>query len=689
MCRRGGKVLGSKNSLSASPGEVVYQVEIMPESDAQLLTAFARRRDEAAFRALAGRHLGLVFHAALRRTGSRPLAEEISQNVLCALAAKAGSLARHPERLPAWLHRATHYESTKAMRSEAARRRREQLAEAPGPAAPEPAVADALPHLDPALDRLGEADRRLLLLHYYEGRSFPEVAGLLGKSTAAVQKQSQRALEKLARILRGKGVALSAAGLASVMSAEFAKAAPHSLASSVATSTLSGGGGASPGLAIYMTMKSKALVPAVLLVAAIPLALQEAAISRAERRLHAVLPGAAAVPSLDRLPRRGTTALSSLSNSLDLMVLIDEQMTARLGGQTGLDDFSDKLASIGPEDLVRLIREAATCDVRLDQRGDLLESLVAALGKTDPGLAVVTSVDALPADINFEHFIESAKVHEMLGTWAWKDGEAAWRWFERQAASGKLKWPFARGRTGFSNLEMNLTSRLLAPLIVAGVAGGGELMARFQSGSRGAVLTMAIDHGFRGAEADPAGRAAIFVDVLRDHAMERERPMILRRLAAKVGGRGGQDLEQVSRLFEQVDLSEQEREVMAGAIVSSRMQSIPWDYDRDTESLEIQTVSRWIFEEVPEAAEGIVSQAVADRERRYRRQAESSLAMIDRWDVATDQSLARVLNGRFPGELLDQAIKRAERIQDPALKIETLRKLRLQAEEPGTTTNGP
>jgi hypothetical protein len=234
-----------------------------------------------------------------------------------------------------------------------------------------------------------------------------------------------------------------------------------------------------------------------------------------------------------------------------------------------------------------------------------------------------------------------------------------------------------------------LSSRLLAPLIAAGFAGRGELMARLPSGSRGAVLTMAIDHGFYGAESDPARRAALFVDEIRTQITERDQPMILRRLVSKVSGRAGEKLEEVSSLFEQVDLSNQEREIMAGAIISSRMQSIPRDYDRDTERSEIQTVSRWLSEEVPEAAEGILSQALSNRERSYLRQAESSLAMIDRWDEATDQSLARVLSGRFPGELLDQAIERAERIQDPALKTETLRKLRLQAEESDTPTTGP
>ena len=64
-------------------------VKSMTATDESLLIAFASHRDEKAFRVLADRYLGLVFHTAMRRTNQRQLAEEISQNILCALAEKA------------------------------------------------------------------------------------------------------------------------------------------------------------------------------------------------------------------------------------------------------------------------------------------------------------------------------------------------------------------------------------------------------------------------------------------------------------------------------------------------------------------------------------------------------------------------------------------------------------------------
>ena len=99
----------------------------MTDTDESLLQAFASTRDEKAFRALADRYLGLVFHTAMRHTHHRQIAEEISQNILCALAKKAASLARNPDRLAAWLHRATLYESSNAMRAETSQQRRKLL----------------------------------------------------------------------------------------------------------------------------------------------------------------------------------------------------------------------------------------------------------------------------------------------------------------------------------------------------------------------------------------------------------------------------------------------------------------------------------------------------------------------------------------------------------------------------------
>ncbi|MDB6077668.1 MAG: sigE 1, partial [Akkermansiaceae bacterium] len=302
----------------------------MTATDEQLLRTFASGRSEAAFRTLAERHLGLVFHTALRRTGRRPMAEEISQNVLCAMAKKAGALAENAAALPGWLHRATLFECTIAMRKEASQQRRKQLQhpdDLPFTAAKEEPAAHwqrALPHLDRALDALPDSDRQVLLLHFYERQPFPRIAAQLGRSAAAVQKQSVRALEKLAKALRAKGVAANSVVLATGLATESAKASPLSLLPGISKTALAGSGGLSTGARMAMIFSShpKAAIFCGLLMLALPLAAQYGEIATTRRELAELRAGASSTTStaaLGRRPARDRAHDSSVSGSLDLV----------------------------------------------------------------------------------------------------------------------------------------------------------------------------------------------------------------------------------------------------------------------------------------------------------------------------------------------------------------------------------
>ncbi len=168
--------------------------------DGALLSGFRKTRDEAAFTELVQRHLPLVFHVARRRLGSAALAEEATQNTFARLAAKAASVARHPERLRAWLHRTAWFEAGNLARKEA------RLSRLPVAIEPEyepmnrPEIYD---RLDEALGALPELDRELILRHCCGGEDYRRMAAAVGKSEAACQKRVERSLARLARTLGG------------------------------------------------------------------------------------------------------------------------------------------------------------------------------------------------------------------------------------------------------------------------------------------------------------------------------------------------------------------------------------------------------------------------------------------------------------------------------------------------------
>ena len=80
--------------------------------------------------------------------------------------------------------------------------------------------------LDEAVNRLSDADRQVIVAHYFQGQSYAEVGCKLGVPEATAQKRGVRGLERLRQYLAKAGApALSVAALTSLLSAE-ASAAP-------------------------------------------------------------------------------------------------------------------------------------------------------------------------------------------------------------------------------------------------------------------------------------------------------------------------------------------------------------------------------------------------------------------------------------------------------------------------------
>jgi RNA polymerase sigma factor (sigma-70 family) len=129
--------------------------------------------------------------------------------------------------------RRSHYENkAAAMRSEMARTGDH-----------EKAGEEVSPLIDEALDRLSRADRELVVLAYYQGRSHEEIAARLGIGREAAHKRVQRAVGRLRGILTKRG--LPAAGMAGGL-AVLGK--PVAAPAAVAAAVMNAMGGQAPAL---------------------------------------------------------------------------------------------------------------------------------------------------------------------------------------------------------------------------------------------------------------------------------------------------------------------------------------------------------------------------------------------------------------------------------------------------------
>jgi RNA polymerase sigma factor (sigma-70 family) len=216
--------------------------------DAELLRSYAADRSEPAFAELVGRHVDLVYSAALRQMGGdHHRAQEVTQMVFIDLARKAAALHRHPV-LAAWLHRSTYYGAAALRRREGRRQKYERAAVSEAVASADEGEAIAWegvrPVLDDALNELCERDREAILLRFFSNRPFAEVGRQMSMTENAARMRVERALGKLHALLARRGITSSSAALAAMLAGHGVAAAPLGVATATTGGALAVAGAA-------------------------------------------------------------------------------------------------------------------------------------------------------------------------------------------------------------------------------------------------------------------------------------------------------------------------------------------------------------------------------------------------------------------------------------------------------------
>jgi RNA polymerase sigma factor (sigma-70 family) len=219
------------------------------ESDGALLAKFAGQGDEIAFEALVRRHAPLVLGVCRRVLGNTSDAEDTAQSVFILLAEKATELTDHPC-LDGWLHRAARHIALRQKQASGRRRQRESAAmvkDAANLPAPSADREDLRRLLDRELDALPNRYRQPLILHYLQGKSQEEAAGLLGCSYGTLSGRLNRARALLKQRLERHGAVISIGAL-SMVCADSMAGIPPAFAATVMQAVSSGATFSSAGL---------------------------------------------------------------------------------------------------------------------------------------------------------------------------------------------------------------------------------------------------------------------------------------------------------------------------------------------------------------------------------------------------------------------------------------------------------
>jgi RNA polymerase sigma-70 factor, ECF subfamily len=194
-----------------APKKPTMTIEQLREaSDAALVVSIGRYHEDA-LAEVYRRHAGAVFALARRLLADRTLAEEVVQEVFLRLWNDPDRFDPDRGSLRSYLLAQCHGRSVDLIRSESSRRRREEkeltlAAEAGYDLEHEVwdmAVAD---RVKATLQSLPEVEREAILLAYFGGHTYKEVADLLGAPEGTVKSRIRAGLKRMRGELAGIGI---------------------------------------------------------------------------------------------------------------------------------------------------------------------------------------------------------------------------------------------------------------------------------------------------------------------------------------------------------------------------------------------------------------------------------------------------------------------------------------------------
>lgn len=215
-------------------------------TDVELLEQHRTGGSDEAFADIVRRHVGWVHALARRRLRDSHGADDVAQAVFVLLHRKAPRFAADGAMIN-WLHTAARYAAEASARGESRRRTREAQAARARPEAdadrPAPGEWDELaPLLDELIAKLNRADREAVLLRFYRGMSFAEVAAEMSCTAEAARKRVARAIEKLRRHACRRGVTPTDASMLMILSQQGAAPPVGLVATTTGAATSCGGG---------------------------------------------------------------------------------------------------------------------------------------------------------------------------------------------------------------------------------------------------------------------------------------------------------------------------------------------------------------------------------------------------------------------------------------------------------------
>jgi RNA polymerase sigma-70 factor (ECF subfamily) len=165
--------------------------------------------DDAALAEIYDQYSSFVYGLALRVVGDARAAEDVSQDVFVGLWERPAAFDPDRGSLRTWLGTLTHRRAVDHVRREEARRRRAERDAARAVSAPDveelATAMVAAERVRAALDLLPSEQRRAIQLAYFGGKTYRQVAEVLGIPEGTAKSRLRLGLRRIAEALEAQG----------------------------------------------------------------------------------------------------------------------------------------------------------------------------------------------------------------------------------------------------------------------------------------------------------------------------------------------------------------------------------------------------------------------------------------------------------------------------------------------------
>lgn len=209
----------------------------MPANDSTLLTRWTRDRDAEAFAEIVARHSAMVYATCTRILRDPTEAEDVTQECFLKL-----TTFRRPRRqsLGGLLHSLATNEAINRLKARSRRTKREQRYASNAPVDPGPQWEDISNLVDEAIAQLPERLQYPLVAHFLEGRTQVAIAQELSLDESTVRYRIRKGIGLVRTFLKKRGVTITTAALATLLSSNAAQAAPATLCATLGKIAIAG-----------------------------------------------------------------------------------------------------------------------------------------------------------------------------------------------------------------------------------------------------------------------------------------------------------------------------------------------------------------------------------------------------------------------------------------------------------------